>query len=107
MNTIQSLALSTRVKGGLREKLANNTAVKRFYTYQPGGTSKKMRLELLDLGRPDDVRRWQELHNDKEHYEVLSTKESHQKSEYLMRVIFYELGDNLENIVDPARALDG
>lgn len=91
--------LSDRVRDGLRARLNNQSAATRLNAYPTSkSSSKKMRIVLLDLNNAGDIEKWQMLHNDKENYEVISSKESHQKNEYYVRVIYYELGDDLPNV---------
>ena len=42
--------------------------------------------------------RWQLLHNNPDRFEVISEKESHQKQEYFVRIIYNELGDELADV---------
>lgn len=58
--------------------------------------SKARRIELLDMNKDSDCRRWQVLFNDSSRYEVISTKEQTTASgDYFVRVIYFEKGDNL------------
>jgi hypothetical protein len=98
MTTHLSHELTNRVREGLKQRLANQHAATKLNWYDTPHTSKKMRIELLDLSRPEDVARWQLLQNNKEKYEVVSMKESHQKNEYYVRVIYNELGDDLPDV---------
>lgn len=90
--------LNARVREGLKSRLANQYAATRLGSYDVSHTNKKMRIELLDLSRPEDIARWQLLQNNKEKFEVISMKESHQKNEYYVRVIYNELGDDLPDV---------
>ena len=91
--------LTARVREGLKQRLSNQYAATKLNAYDLGNLSaKKMRIELLDLSLPEDVARWQLLQNNKEKYEVVSMKESHQKNEYYVRIIYYELGDDLPDV---------
>lgn len=90
--------LSQRVKDGLAQRLAEYPAVLRTRTIGDIAPSKMRRIELLDLNKEADRCRWQLLHNDTERFEVISEKESHQKQEYFVRIIYYELGDELPSV---------
>ena len=39
--------------------------------------------------------RWQILQNDKARYEIISDNPSHQKGEFLSRIVYNEIGDDL------------
>ena len=90
--------LTSRVREGLKQRLANQNAATKLTSYDTPYASKKMRIELLDLSIPEDIARWQLLQNNKEKFEVISMKESHQKNEYYVRVIYNELGDDLPDV---------
>lgn len=91
--------LTQRIKAGLSARLAERLAVAK---YAPRDTlaaaGSKMRIELLNLNRPDDLARWQTLHNDTDRYRIINEKESHQKGEYFVRIIYNELGDDLPTV---------
>lgn len=87
--------LSQRVKDGLAQRLAEYPAVLRTRSIGDVAPTKMRRIELLDLNREADRCRWQLLHNNPDKFEVISEKESHQKQEYFVRIIYNELGDEL------------
>lgn len=92
------LDLSRRVQDGLRvrlnEAMAINPAMAAILR-NIQTTDKRMRQELLRLDNERDMQRWQELHNDKERYQVISDKPSHQKDDHRTAIIYYELGTDL------------
>jgi len=91
--------LTQRIKAGLAARLSEKLAVARHIprdTLVASGS--KMRIELLNLNRPDDLARWQTLHNDVDRYRIINEKESHQKGEYFVRIIYNELGDDLPTV---------
>lgn len=90
--------LTQRVKEGLSKRLAEYPAIMRTRTLGEITPAKMRRIELLDLNKETDLERWQVLHNNPDKYEVLSEKESHQKTEYFVRIIYYELGDDLPDV---------
>lgn len=90
------IELSQRVKAGLSSKLAERLANNKLFPKPSSlSSSAKMRVELLNLSRESDLARWQVLHNDGERYRIITEKESHQKGEYFVRIIYCELGDDL------------
>jgi hypothetical protein len=92
------LELSRRVQDGLRARISETTAVSpalaaliRNFAH----TEKRLRQELLNLSNDADMLRWQELYNDKEKYEVVSDKPSHQRDDHRTSIVYYELGQDL------------
>jgi len=58
--------------------------------------SRARRIELLDMNKDIDCRRWQVLYNDTARYEVISaTEKTSAAGDYFIRVIYFEKGDNL------------
>ena len=56
---------------------------------------RRKRIVLLNLHRSRESTFWQILQNTPERFQIISEKESHQRGEYVVRVIFYEVGENL------------
>lgn len=79
----------------IADRPAINRAVAKFTRQVVEEASKRRRIVLLNVAMPEDAAFWECLHNIPERFEVVSEKESHQKGEYLIRVIFNELGEDL------------
>lgn len=96
----KNFELSTRVKEGLSARLAERKMVDNLMKVSSklAFSNKKLRQELLNMKLDTDSQRWQELHNNVDKYQVVSEKESHQKGEYFVRIIYYELGDDLPDV---------
>lgn len=86
--------LVQRVREGLSKKLSEYPAIMRTRAVYDLIPTKMRRIELLDLNKPADLERWQVIHNTPEKFEVISEKESHQKSEYYIKITYFELGDD-------------
>ncbi len=86
--------LANRVRTGLASRLSSHLATSRVLNLDTSVTvNKRKRVVLLDLNREEDIQFWQELHNNPDRYQIISEKESHQKAEYFVRIIYFELGD--------------
>ncbi len=96
-----SAELASRTIEGLNDALQNksalNTIVSKFSGASSESGTQRQRLVLLNLDNDKHNGFWQLLVNDPERFEVLNTKESHQK-DYMMRVIFLEKGEDLPPI---------
>lgn len=55
----------------------------------------RRRVVLLNLADDEQAAFWQILSNSTEHFTIISQKESHQRGEYVVRVIFDEHGEDL------------
>jgi hypothetical protein len=95
----QGLAFSLQIQEKLRNRLASTGALsiakRAAFASISLGDNRKMRRELLDLRTEQGIRRWQNLHNNKERYEVISSKDSDQRGESHCHLIYYELGEDL------------
>jgi hypothetical protein len=92
------LEMSRRIQDGLRARIGEMAAVTPALAALIRGnfqTEKRMRQELLNLTSDVDMKRWQELHNDKERYEVISDKPTHQRDDHRTAITYYELGADL------------
>lgn len=93
-----SSTLTGRVRSGLVTRLSETPALSKvratILKHAETG-SKRLRQELLNLQKDEDMARWQILNNDRARYEVLSDNPSHQRGEFLTRIVYYERGDNL------------
>lgn len=92
------LELSRRVQGGLRARISETTVISPALASlirNFSQTERRIRQELLDLSSDADMRRWQELYNDKEKFEVVSDKPSHQRGDHRTSIVYYELGQDL------------
>lgn len=58
-------------------------------------TASRVRFVLLDMGNPCEAEMVQVLYNSPERFRIIDKKESHQRGEYLIRMIFEELGEGL------------
>jgi hypothetical protein len=97
----QGLEFSLKIQENLRTRLGQTGALsmakRAAFASIATGQDRKMRRELLDLRTEQGIRRWQQLHNDKERYEVISSKDSDQRGESMAHLIYYELGEDLPN----------
>jgi len=68
--------------------------------------ARRRRIELLDLSATEDLARWQILHNDHEHYAVISEKYSTVRGEgvvdYRCMITYDEIGEGLPLAKTPA-----
>jgi len=91
--------LSQRALAGLSDSIANRPALcaaaAKFVSRIVEESVRRKRVVLLNLNKFNDLSFWQTLHNLPDKFEIISEKESHQRGEYLARVIFYELGEDL------------
>ena len=94
--------LTSRTLNTMRAQLGTSRAVSisatKFNAAAHEDATRKQRVVLLNLNNSDELSFWQVLHNTPESFEIISTKESHQRGEYVVRVIFYELGDDLPTV---------
>lgn len=92
-------ALSAKAFTSLTQSINNrpalNAIVSKFSKISAEAAAKRKRIILLNLDDPDDVAFWQILENDTERFSGINHKEVHQRGEYLIRVIFYEHGEDL------------
>lgn len=69
-------------------------------------TTRRRRIEVLDLREDDELSRWQVLHNDTDRYEVVSEKFSQIKGNYegehTCTIIYNEIGEGLPLIKSKA-----
>ena len=82
----------------LSKKIAARELTSKMSTRQPlasTATTRRNRFVLLNMQNPMDNQFLQILHNRPDKFEIASSKESHQRGEYVYRVHFYELGEDL------------
>jgi len=89
---IQALA---GVRDSINTRPAFARAAAKFQSANLESATKRRRIILLNLNDSSEAAFWQTLHNLPEFFTIISEKESHQRGEYVVRVIFYELGDEL------------
>jgi hypothetical protein len=110
--------LAIRVRDGLRSHLEECKVMGAlqalFLDIESEQLDSKVRREMLDLSRDVDLQRWQILHNDTKRYQIISTKDSHQRGENYCHVIYLEKGADLPLVkseaelrVDDQAAIDG
>lgn len=94
-----SKSLSRQALAGLADAINNrpamNAVVAKFTAQTAEEDLRRKRIVLLKLTVPAEMSFWQLLHNSPDKFQLISEKESHQKNEYYVRVIFYELGESL------------
>jgi hypothetical protein len=95
----QGLAFSLQIQEKLRNRLASTGALsiakRACFASINTGQDRMLRRELLNLRTEEGIRRWQILNNDKERYEVISSKDSDQRGETMCHIVYYELGEDL------------
>lgn len=79
----------------LRDQPSLSAVTAKFTKQYADAATRRRRNVVLDMEDESDAQFWQVLHNTSSKFKVLSEKESHQKGEYLCRVIFEEIGDDL------------
>lgn len=91
--------LTARIHSGLKSTLGNSPAMSKmatnFLSHSNTTTTSRRRVALLDLNNSTHNEFWQILHNTPERFKVISSKESHQNSGYLCRLVFDEIGEHL------------
>jgi hypothetical protein len=91
--------LLARVRTGLQKKLQGTVLMGRLRAeiIQDVATTagRRQRRETLDLDNEQDLARWQILHNDPEHYEIIDERDSHTARSSLCHVVYWEIGDDL------------
>lgn len=100
--------VSQRVLTGIQERMVSETGPRLI----PAGLmreeilvpTKRRRIELLDLKKATDKRRWQIIHNDSDRYEFISEKFTTVRADrfvdYTCLIMYYELGDELPMVKD-------
>jgi hypothetical protein len=95
---------TARILSGLQDKMSYAQRHQKSVTpglvgKAPSLASKKKRIEVVDITTDAGNKRWQELHNNTEAYEIISSKDSILKGqygvEYTVIVVYYELGEDL------------
>lgn len=79
----------------LRQTPALSAVAAKFTKQHTEAATRRRRVVLLDMNDERDVEFWQILLNSPERYHVISQKESHQRGEYVIRIFFDELGEDL------------
>lgn len=91
--------LSKQVLEGISSSIASRPALgaaaAKFVAKGMDEQLRRKRIVLLNLHRSRESTFWQILQNTPERFQIISEKESHQRGEYVVRVIFYEVGENL------------
>lgn len=94
--------LASRSLAGLSNSIGSKPAMGRalskFARQVSEEANKRKRLILLNLNNDEEAAFWQLLHNKPETFKVITEKESHQRGEYVVRIVFYEIGDNLPEV---------
>ena len=102
MKSRVSKNLASRSLAGLTESIggkpALSRAVSKFTRQVSEETNKRKRLILLNLNNDEEAAFWQLLHNKPDIFKIITEKESHQRGEYVVRIVFYELGDGLPEV---------